>query len=71
MSRRAALRQARQPPPCIVLPEHLDAAAAAALIELLNDAARLLEAHYAAQLERLRHPTDTRQGLLFGDEPPF
>jgi hypothetical protein len=54
------------------LPEDLTDEAAAALIECLYDAARVLENHYAAQLIRHYHRTDYRQCCLWTeDDPPF
>ena len=61
-----------EPRPCIPLPEDLTDEAAAALIECLYDAARVLENHYAAQLMRHYHRTDDRQHCLWTeDDPPF
>jgi hypothetical protein len=58
--------------PILVLPTDLDDQAAAALLECLYDAARLLENHYAAQLRRHHHLHDERQQPLWpDDQPPF
>lgn len=61
-----------EPPPCIALPEDLPDEAAAALIDLLHQAARILEEHYAAQLLRHQHRPDERQRCLWPEDgPPF
>ncbi len=58
--------------PILVLPTDLDDHAAAALIECLYDAARVLENYYAEQLHQHHHADDERQQLLWpDDQPPF
>lgn len=58
--------------PILVLPTDLDDHAAAALLECLYEAARVIENHYAAQLHRYHHPGDARQQPLWpDDQPPF
>jgi len=58
--------------PTLVLPTDLDDQAAVTLIECLYNAARLLENHYADQLQRHHHADDERQQLLWpDDQPPF
>jgi hypothetical protein len=57
--------------PIVVLPEALDDAAAAALLEFFLEAAHVLEAHYAGQLIRHAQCRDERQCSLWDDDPPF
>jgi len=57
--------------PLVALPEDLDDAAAAALLEFFYEAARVLEHHYATQLLRYHHRPDPRQQPLWVDDPPF
>ena len=57
--------------PLLALPQDLDDAAAAALLECLYEAARVLEHHYAGQLLRHYHRPDPRQQPLWVDDPPF
>lgn len=56
--------------PHILLPETLSDEAAAALLELLHEAARVLENHYAGQLLRHYHRPDPRQQPLWDEEGP-
>jgi hypothetical protein len=59
-------------PPLISLPTDLSDEAAAKLLELLYEIARVLENHYAAQIHRYYHPRDDRQPDLWDDQdPPF
>ncbi len=59
-------------PPLIALPEGLSDEAAAALLEWLLEAARLVEVHYAGQLHRHYHRPDPRQRELWdARDPPF
>ena len=58
-------------PPLIALPTDLDDTAAAKLRAFFLEAARVLETHYAVQLERYHHPPDDRQLPLWVDDPPF
>ena len=57
--------------PLVALPEDLDDAAAAALLEFFQEAARLIENQYAGQLLRYSHRPDHRQQPLWDDDPPF
>ena len=57
--------------PLVALPDELDDAAAAALLEFVYEAARVLENHYAGQLIRYYHRPDRRQQSLWEDDPPF
>ena len=58
--------------PILVLPTELDDHAAAALLECLHEAARVIENHYAAQIRRHHHAGDERQHPLWpDDQPPF
>ena len=59
-----------EPRPCIAVPEDLTDEAAAALVEWLYDAARVLESHYAAQLLRHYQRPDERQSCLWPDDEP-
>jgi len=59
-------------PPVITLPDDLSDEAAARMLELLSELARLLEHHYAAQLLRYYHRPDRRQADLWQEQdPPF
>jgi hypothetical protein len=58
-------------PALLALPQDLDDAAAAALLDFFYEAARVLENHYAAQLIRHYHRPDPRQQPLWDDDPPF
>ncbi len=58
-------------PPLIALPTGLDDAEAAKLLAFFLEATRVLETHYAAQLERYHHRPDERQLPLWVDDPPF
>jgi len=58
--------------PVITLPDDLSDEAAARMLELLYELARLLEHHYAGQLLRYYHRPDQRQPDLWdGQDPPF
>jgi hypothetical protein len=57
--------------PSVALPEDLDDAAAAKLLEFFLEAARTLEAYYAGQLLRHDQQPDERQCSLWDDDPPF
>jgi hypothetical protein len=59
-------------PPLVTLPTDLSDEAAAKLLEFLYELARVLENHYAAQINRYYHPGDDRQPDLWDDQdPPF
>ena len=58
--------------PLIALPHDLSDEAAAALLEWLLEAARLVETHYAGELHRHYHCPDPRQRELWdARDPPF
>jgi hypothetical protein len=57
-------------PPLFPIPDRLSDEAAAQLIEALYEFARLLENHYAAQLQRHYARHDDHQ-LALWDDPPF
>jgi len=58
--------------PIVILPRNLSDEAAAALLELLQEIARVLENHYAAQLRRYYQPHDDPQQEPWADQdPPF
>ena len=62
----------REPPPCVALPHDLSDEAAAKLLEILYEIARIIENHYAGQLFRYYHPNDDRQPDLWDhQDPPF
>jgi len=71
MTGRAPIMHDTDGAPIVVLPEALDDAAAAALLEFFLEAARVLEAHYAGQLIRHAQCRDERQCSLWDDDPPF
>ena len=59
-------------PPLIALPDALSDEAAAALLEWLYEAARIIESHYAGQLHRYYNRPDPRQHELWdARDPPF
>lgn len=59
-------------PPLVALPTELSDEAAAQLLDLLYETARVLESYYAGQLLRYYHRPDARQQDLWPDEgPPF
>lgn len=56
------------PPPLVALPTTLSPEAAAAILELLHETARVIENHYAAELQRHhRHQHE----LWPEHDPPF
>lgn len=57
--------------PVLLLPTDLDDHAAAALLECLYEAARLIENHYVDPLRRHRHADQRPQLLWPDDQPPF
>jgi hypothetical protein len=58
--------------PLVALPTDLSDEAAATLLAWLYETARVLEQHYAAQLQRYHHRPDARQQPLWPeDQPPF
>lgn len=58
--------------PLLLLPMNLSDQDAAKLLDFFYDAARVLEQHYAAELQRYHHRPDHRQHNLWDDDgPPF
>ena len=58
--------------PLLALPTDLSDEATAALLELLYEAARVVEHHYAGQLHRYYHQPDPRQHELWdARDSPF
>jgi len=60
------------PLPVVVLPHELSDETAAQLLDLLHQIARVIEHHYAAQIQRHHQTGDDRQPDLWDDQdPPF